>query len=773
MTTRNELQRAPRKTDVVTKPEAYVPLPYVPADLPGERGIPWREGARILRKHWVVSLCFALGLEALLLVIVLLLSTTYESKTVIEIEPPSSPQVSVSDNVAPTSTQQDYIDTQLEILRGDHLALVVIQDLHLDQNSVFLHRSWAAQAMSKVMSVFATHHGPQGDVEGLIQKFKESLVVDQVKSSRLVEVGYESTDPKLATAIATDVVDQYLQELHRSKYDATLRAAKSVSPELDDLKNSMSKADQSLIEFQKNHEGVALASGGGITGDGTTEGGTDGNGNPVAMRVSQLNQQLTVAMGDRMQQESYMKLIAAGANDSLPQMKDSSLIQDLTKQAVVARADLAQLLAIYGGNNPQVRRAQEQVESLNSQLNSERNRIVAQIKASYQSAQNKEKLIRSTLDGLKGELDASNADSVHYDILRRQAQADSNLYISLSSKIKEMAVSGTLSANNVNVLEEPRQPMKPSGPHRARILAAGLLLSLIGGVIMAFVAEGMDDTICTLDDVKRLSGAPALALVPESNSPQARLNAARSTFAFLGNGRQGNSNPILQFVTERPNSPEAEAIRSLETAVRLQSQPPNAKIKVITVTSAFPGEGKTTLAVNLALALAKHSKVCLVDADIRHPRITESYGLSKENGLQDFLSNGHAKEPNLPTNSPVQKQAQNLTIIGAGKPILQPLEAVTSKQMVELIDSLRERFDYILLDAPPIIPFADSRWFSALSDGVVLVARSSSTTKKGLLWGMEILEEIHAPVLGIVLNGVDLQSEYYSYGTPKYYYQHA
>ena len=769
MTTRNELQHLPNRTNQVMRPEKFVPATFVPADLPGQRGIPWREAARILRKHWLVSLAFAIGLEALLLIIVLLLSTTYESKTVIEIEPPSSPATTVSDQSVQSGTQQDYIDTQLEILKGDYLALVVIRNLHLDQNPTFLHRSWASKLVSAVFGIFSPHRNGQ-DVEALIEKFHDGLKINQVKSSRLVEVGYEGPDPRLSTAIATAVVDEYLQDLHRGKYEATLRAAKSVSPELEDLKNSVTKADESLIEFQKTHEGVSLASQGTVTGDGSADGNAEANGNPIATRVAQLNQQLTVAMGDRVQQESYMRLIAAGANDSLPQMKDSPLIQELTKEAVVARADLAQLLAIYGGNNPQVRKAQEQVESLNTQLNAERNRIVSQIKASYQSAINKENLLRSTLNGLKGQLDASNADSVKYDVLRRQAEANSNLYISLSSKIKEMAVSGTLSANNVRVLEEPRQPMRPSGPHRFRILGAGLLLSLIGGVVMAFIAEGMDDTVSTLDDVKQLSGAPALALVPESAQPHHRLNGARSTFHFLGNGRQpANAGPILQFVTDRPHSPEAEAIRSLETAIRLQSQPPNPKVKVITVTSAFPGEGKTTLAVNLALALAKHSKVCLIDTDIRQPRITESYGLGKESGLQDYLSNGHAKEPQLKPNP----QMQNLTIIGAGKPILQPLEAVTSKQMIELIDSLREQFDYILLDAPPIIPFADSRWFSALSDGVVLVARSSSTTKKGLMWGMEILEEIHAPVLGIVLNGVDLQSEYYSYGTPKHYYQHA
>jgi polysaccharide biosynthesis transport protein len=769
MTNRNDLQRLPQRAEVLARPETFPPTTYVAADLPGERGIPWREGTRILKKHWFVALAFALGLEAILVIVALSLSTTYESKTVMEIEPPSMP-ASITDTGLQSAPQQDYIDTQLELLKGDHLALVVIQDLHLDQNPTFLHRSLFSAALSKTMAFLSPNRRKQADMEALIDKFKSGLKVNQVKSSRLVEVGYESIDPQLSTAIATDIVDQYMQELHRSKYEATLRAAKSVSPELDELKNSVTKADQSLIDFQKNHEGVALDGAG--QGDGLETGAAaPGNSSPIATRVAQLNQQLTAAMGDRLQQESYMKLISSGANDSLPQMKESQLIQELSKEAIEARAQLAQLLAVYGGNNPQVRKAQEQVEAFNTQLNNERNRIITQIKSSYQSSVNKENLIRSTLNGLKGQLDASNADSVQFNLMRRQAEANSTLYINLSSKIKEMAVSGTLSANNVRVLEEPRQPINPSGPHRFRILGAGLILSLIGGMLMAFVAEGMDDTISTIDDVKRLSGMPALALVPESVGPQAaRLNGFQSTLHFLGNGKQlAKSGPILQFVTDKPHSPEAEAIRSLETAIRLQSQPPNSKIKVITVTSGFPGEGKTTLAVNLALALARHSKVCLVDTDIRHPRITESYGLAKDNGLQDLLAKADLKD-GFAVPHP---QSPNLTILGSGRPILQPLEAVTSKQMIDLIDALRERFDYILLDSPPIIPFADSRWFSALSDGVVLVARSSTTTRKGLSWGMEILDEIHAPVLGVVLNGVDLQSEYYSYGTPKYYYQRA
>ena len=223
-----------------------------------------------------------------------------------------------------------------------------------------------------------------------------------MKNSRLVEVSFESRDARLSTLVVNDLVRLYLDDAHRSKYDSTLKAAESLAPELTDLKNSVDKSNQALSDFQTTHEGAELAGGLPQSGDASADSmGQAMSSNPVAVRVSQLNQQLTQSISDRLQQESNVRQIEENHYDVLPQMKDSPLIQELTQKRVDSRAALAQALAVYGSNNPQVRKLQQQTEELNTQLNAERARIVEQIKSSYKSAKVREDLLRKSLHDLK------------------------------------------------------------------------------------------------------------------------------------------------------------------------------------------------------------------------------------------------------------------------------------------------------------------------------------------------------------------------------------
>jgi len=733
-------------------------------------GMEWHHVQRILRRHWRPSLGFLLGLEIILLAVVILLHDSYKSTATLEIAPASSENVALKDTSPITPTQQDYLDTQSEILRSDYLALKVIRDLNLDHNPTFYSPSLLGRTISRIKVVWTGSSKQASDeerIDGLVKTFHEGLSVNQVKNSRLVEVAFETRNAQLSTSIVNDLVRLYLDDAHRSKYDSTLKAAESLAPELNDLKNSVDKSNEALSDFQMKHEGAQLAG----TLPQSVDASADSMGqaiasNPVAVRVAALNQQLTQSMGDRMQQESNIRAIEQGHYDVLPQMKDSPLIQELTQKRVDSRAQLAQALAVYGSNNPQVRKLQQQTDELNTQLNAERERIVEQIKSSYKSAKVREDLLRRSLHDLKGQLDLSNADAVRFDLLRREAQAQSNLYIATSSRIKELAVSGSLAANNIRVLGDARLPFKPSGPHRFLILGAGILLGMIGGVVLAFVSEGMDDKISTLADVERISGMSPLGLLPAS---ERRL---RGTLAggkrILGRAQIGGySVPVLQFLKEKPNSPEAEAIRSLETAIRVSAQMREAPVKTLLVTSGFPGEGKTTVATNLAAALSKHYKTCLIDADLRHPVITNTYGLKRQIGLQDALM-----KPELidELNSTGEK-VPSLTVLGSGGAIPDAIDKMTSDLMAKLLERLKVRFDYIVIDSPPVIPFAESRWLSALADGIVVVARASSTTRRALSWTMNILGDVQPQVLGVVLNGVDISLDYEGYSKAYRYYR--
>jgi len=560
----------------------------------------------------------------------------------------------------------------------------------------------------------------------------------------------------------------YLDDAHRSKYDSTLKAAESLAPELKDLKNSVDKSNEALSDFQTKHEGAQLAGTLPQSGDAMADSmGQAIASNPVAVRVAQLNQQLTQSMADRMQQESNIKLIEENHYDVLPQMKDSPLIQELTQKRVDSRAQLAQTLAVYGSNNPAVKKLAQQTDELTTQLNAERGRIVEQIKGSYKTSKVREDLLRKSLRDLKGQLDLSNADAVRFDLLRREAQAQSNLYIATSSRIKELAVSGSLAANNIRVLGDARVPFRPSGPHRFQILGAGLLLGMIGGVVLAFVSEGMDDKISTLADVERVSGMSPLGLLPACEKKW-RGAIANGNRGMLGRSQiNGRSVPVLQFLKEKPNSPEAEAIRSLETAIRVSAQLKETPVKTLLITSGFPGEGKTTVATNLAAALSRHYKTCLIDADLRHPVITSTYGLKREIGLQDALMKPELVDElnNTPAEVP------SLTVLGSGGAIPDAIDKMTSDSMARLLERLKTRFDYIVIDSPPVIPFAESRWLSALTDGIVVVARASSTTRRALSWTMNILGDVQPQVLGVVLNGVDISVDYEAYAKAYRYYR--
>ena len=440
-------------------------------------GALWRQGFRILRKHWKLSLAFAVLIELVLGLLVFSMANTYTARAVLDVEPPGGDTIALNPNAsANPAVNPGYLDTQTEILNSDGLVLSVIDQLHLDQNPTFMKQGLfdAVIWISGLLAPGGKTNG-QRDTDKLLNIFHRNMTVGQVKGSQLVEIQYESNDPKLAAQIVNTTVNQYLDKTYQSRYEATMRAAQSISPRLNELQNSVKQSSDALLEFQKRHEGAELGSVAPVANDGTSGPVSAASGNPIATRVAELNQQLTQAMGDRLQFESYMKQIKSGSVDSLPQMRDNVLIQGLTSRLVDSRAQLAQALGVYGENNPQVKKLEAESEEINKQLNTERGRIASQIESAYASAQNREQLIRNTLNGMKGDLDRSNADVVQYDALKREADSTANLYTTLSSRTKELALSGSLSSSNVRVLDEARAPIKPDGPHRFRILGVGAL----------------------------------------------------------------------------------------------------------------------------------------------------------------------------------------------------------------------------------------------------------------------------------------------------------
>ncbi len=741
----------------------YVPPTVTVQPTRGGSDFYWKQIMRILRKHWRFSLLFGLTFLTAITTATLLMKDTYEASARVEIEPPAGPEtVTLRDVPGPTPDAQDYLQTQIEVLKSNQLAIDVIRTLHLDQNIApgkSRQDSWKSAAMRTLHldQIFKTPARSPLDIA--LNDFRNRLSVDQVRNSRVVEVGFSSDDPRLAALVANTLVKLYVERSHRSRYEDTMQAAGWLSGELNDLRQGVEKANQALVNFQNANDIVEFS-------DSQDTGNSKQN--PVTQKVADLNRQLTQAQSERIQQEAFLKMIEAGSADSLPQMRDNPVLQDSTKRYVEARAQLAQAQAIYGKNNSNLEKLQNQADELEAQLTAERQRIVRQVKTGYEAARARELLLTQALNDMKGSVDRMNQKMIQYSLLKREAQAASDLYNTLSLRLREAAISAGLKSTNIRVVDEARIPDKPAKPHRLQIIALGMVFSVLAGLALAFLRESFDDTVRTADDIKAWTGLHSLAMFPlvASANTDGRHLLARP-IKLLGNGAKKERDASgVKFFLERPRSAEAEAVRSLQTSIRLLSRTGGNALRVILLASASPNEGKTTVALNLAMALAQRGKTCLVDADLRNPVMARTFGLSFQQGLEDVLKGSAALEDTLLEVPDVA----NLTILPAGASAPNPGELVNSEAMREVLRGLRERFDHVVIDSPPVIPFADARWLSSLSDGVVLVARYGSTTRQAMIWSTETLAEVDAPVLGVVLNGVDLKSEYYWYEPYKYTY---
>jgi polysaccharide biosynthesis transport protein len=723
-----------------------------------EENLHWKRFIRTLKKQWRTIARFVVVFLAVLAAVVFMMSDTFEATARIEIAPPASPEaVSLRDQpgqVSPTST--DYFQTQLEILKSDGLALSVIQSMHLDQNPEIAGQQHLFPLLTKVKAELGIGKPdePNG-MEQIVRNFEKRLDVNQLHNSELVEISFATKSPELSAQVTNTLIDTYLKKERRSQYDATMAAASALSGELNDLRSSVDKANQDLISFQREH-GILDT---GSPAPGANGGIVGGPQNPVTDRVVQLNQQLTQAEADRLNQQSYLKAIESGNTASLPQMRDNVVLQELQKRLAESKADLSQALAVYGENNSIVRKLQNQTDELQKQTDLERERITSQVKTAYNTSASHEALLKNTLNEMKSSLDQANQSMVQYDLLKQEAASKSSLYVTLSSRLKEIAISSSLFASNIRVVEHARLPEKPARPQRLEIMVVGFFFSLLAGCALAFVRENFDDTVGTMEDIRDWTGLPCLGIVPRIGP--ANMPALRADAKLLGQPRKMLRGARSRFFIDRPGSPEAEAMHSLDTSIRLPVRSEGEPRQVLTIVSSFPSEGKTTIAMNLSMALSKHGNTCLVDADLRNPQVARSFALGgMKGGLREVLTGNHRLEDVLQSAPRLEK----LMILPAGSPPPDPVELLASAQMRDLLAELRNKFMYVVIDCPPVIPYADSRWLSCLADGVVLVARAGTTTRQAIGLSTEILRELRVPVLGVVLNGVDLKSEYYWYG---------
>ncbi|MFN0123400.1 MAG: GumC family protein [Blastocatellia bacterium] len=614
-----------------------------------------------------------------------------------------------------------------------------------------------------------------------------NLAAEPLPETRMLVITYRHTDPALAAQIANTAAHAFILRSFQNKTERYTRASEWLDRTTRELKTRVEQAEQELAAYSRNNNILSIEGKEPLTGS----------------KISQLHDQMMRAETDRLLKESLFAEVRQGRVASLPEAFSNEQTVGLQRRLDELNSTAAQLSAKYGPENPRVVETQNQIHAVEEQITDSRKRLEEKLRADYERAVRDENALRQAFGRARAEAVNQNQAAIQFSLIRQNVETNKALYTEFLQKTSQARIEVAEQHSNMRVIDPAVPPGAPIGPHRFRTILISLFLSLCVGAALALAREFFDNTIRTAEDVQRYVQIPLLAVIPRIGGPGMTLSEAGGGLKkLLSRGdspgqstvntsqrvepapfRSGRSRQeqVLKAQAE-PSPAEAaasdikdmpgvsfvrypmvsEAYRMLRTSVTLSNAggPP----KTILFTSGQPGEGKTTTTVNTAIALARQgSRVLVIDADLRRPMIHKLFRIEGHRGLSGCLSRDE-KVSQMIQPLPIE----NLWVLPCGAIPPNPAELVGSEKMKSLLAELTDRFDYILIDSPPVIHVTDPVVLSSMVEGVIVVVSSGKTTRPVLRRVRQELAAVSAHVLGVVLNNVNVQREgyqdYYNYG---------
>jgi succinoglycan biosynthesis transport protein ExoP len=702
----------------------------------------------ILRKHQWLIVSFLLALVTIVTIATFRIQPIYEATTRIEIDRENTNFLPFAGNDPYDLYQdlEDYIETQSKILVSETLGMQTVKSLNLDQDPRF-----GGQPLKPGTLPIAAPSDGLVSPPPALGAFLGGLSVKRVPNSRLLDVTFATTDPRFAALIVNTHVNNFIEQNFRSRYEATTQASNWLANQLDELKAKVEASEDARIKYERDNQIWTL----------------DEKQDVTTQKLADLNRDLTEAQADRISKEAIYQLAEAGNYDALPAVRESPVLQDSLKRQADLSEQYTEALNQYGPKFPKVVRLEAQLKDIQSLIENEKKNIGNQLEAEFRGSRQREVLLQQALAQQKNDTAAMADKMVQYNILKREAEANKQLYDGLLQKLKEAGISAGLRSSNIRIVDPALVPTAPSRPNKSRNITLAILVGLVGGVGLALLREYLDNTVKNPDDVETLSRLPSLAVVPTFTSTNgARRNRLQK---FLHGSGNGYHEGLALLSHSEPQSQISEAFRALRTSLLLSQadHPP----QVILVTSALPHEGKTTASVNIGVTLAQlGDKTLLIDGDLRKPGISRALHMNdaKHVGLSSYL----AGVSSLDVVTVPHPAVSNLHAIPTGPVPPNSADLLSSHRLAQMIRELRKRYKFIVIDSPPIMAATDAVILSALADGVLLVVRSGETPKEAFTRTRDLLNSVKSRVLGVVLNAVDASSPnyYYSYRYYPYAY---
>lgn len=714
-----------------------------------------RDYIRILAKRkWLIISSFIVIFASTAL-FTFTMEPVFEASAKIVIEKENPNVVSIQEVLALDANDSDYSQTQFEILQSRTVARKVIERLDLANTEEFnpapkddvisVLKQTLRDGLAAISYSIKSLLTPQDQLEQalkdesdskLVDNFLGRLSIDPVRNSRVVNIRFKAKDPVLAARIANAITQVYIELGLEAKLLAVQDAVSWLS---NRIQEERSKVEEAQLRFQKYKEDNSIITN--FTSD--TEQVTQ-------QKLAELNSKVIEAEAARVEAETrygQARGISSESLDSVAEILSSPVIQSIKASEMTVQNSIAELSKKYGSNHPHIIALKAEMGELRKRKSIEAQKIVQSLKNNYELAMAKERSLKEALRTQeRGALELSKK-SIQYGVLQREAESAKEVYDLLVKRFKEASLTEDMKTVNVRVVDKAEIPTTPVRPKKSMNMLLALVLGLTAGTALAFFAEYLDNSLKSPDDVTNYLRTPYLGMVPA-----------------VGDIDTGDSSAI--FLRHEPTSVASESVRSLRSNLLFSRA--DQKPQIILLTSATPQEGKTLITANLATAMAQSGcRTLIVDADMRRPRIHKTLGIGNEAGLANILSG-----INVPDEVITRTDIENLDVITTGPTPPNPSELLGSKSMANFLDDLRERYEHIIIDTPPVTAVTDAAILAQYADGVVVISRAFVTPKEMVRSAIASLQKVNSKIFGVVLNDVNMNKEgayYYQYAYYYYY----
>jgi capsular exopolysaccharide synthesis family protein len=699
---------------------------------------------RTLRRNKAVLLLSAF-LGALAAVMLTLPQTpVYQARTSIEVQGVNQDFLNLrSVNPNTDAGAPDYpeyeLQSQVRVLRSRTLLDRVARKLDLENRQLAVPPD-RISAWRRVLGLRAPNAVSPAD----------QLTIRPQPNTRFIDISYDSADPRLAADFVNTLARELIEQNLESRWKTTQDTGEWLSRQMEDVKIKLEHSEERLQEYARL-SGLQF---------------TSEQNNVAEQTLRQLEEELSKARADRVAKQSKYETASSAAPESLPDVLDDDPLRQSQSALIDLRRQLAALSPSLTAEHPKVKRIQAQIAALESSLGEERGNIVRRIQNDYEAACRRESLLAKDY-AAQTRLVTNQADQVaNYGILKHEVDTNRQVYDSMLQRVKEVGIAAALRASNIRILDPALPPSAPYKPNLFHNTALGLLGGAISGLVWIALRERADRTLQDPGDAAAYLGLPELGLIPSASADPSRK---RGRLRFQAEPEN------LELVSwQCKPSAMAESFRAAIASIRFTPRGCE-RPRVIVLSSPSPKEGKTTVAANLAIALAGiNCRVLLIDGDFRKPRLHRVFDIGNEHGLASLL---RSQEPITgPLNGELRATGiPGLTLLPSGRASLAETALLYSGRLDEVIALARRDYDAVLIDTPPMTAMPDARVIARLADGVILVARARQTSRASIEAASNRFSQDGACVLGMILNDWNPKcstryGNYHYYDHYKHYY---